>query len=150
MFGQRFREIGMDAVANDAPPPAEVYAAAVRDGRVWVAELDGSVVGYVWAIQVGGRPHLEQISVRPEAGGRGVGQALVAAVLTWAEAGGATSITLSTFTEVAWNGPWYTRQGFEALADDQLDDALRALRAHEAEFGLDVTARAVMRARLPR
>ena len=145
--GERFRAVGMDAVADDDPFGDEVGLAAVRAGRAWVAELDGEVVGYALAIQLGGdpgRPHLEQVSVVPEAGGRGAGAALVEAVAAWAAARG-PMLTLSTFRDVAWNGPWYRSLGFEPIPEEDLDEVLRDQRAHEAAEGLDVSARCFMR-----
>ena len=145
--GERFRAVGMDDVADDEPFGDDVGLAAVRAGRAWVAELDGEVVGYALAIDLGddvGRPHLEQVSVVPEAGGRGVGAALVAAVVGWAADRG-PELTLSTFRDVAWNGPWYRSLGFEPIPEPELDGALLTLRDVEAAEGLDVGARWFMR-----
>jgi GNAT superfamily N-acetyltransferase len=142
--GERFRTIGMDAIADDDPPPAADLVAAVDDGRLWVAELDGSVVGYVLAVDLDGWPHLEQVSVHPDAAGRGVGRALVEQVATWAQGRGPW-LTLSTFRDVAWNAPWYGRLGFEVVPEVELDDRLRDVRRHEHELGLDVSARVIMR-----
>ena len=148
--GARFREVGMGSIADDEPLPEGELRAAAADGRLWVADLDGVVVGYVLAVLLAdGAPHLEQVSVRPEAGGRGVGEALVRTVEAWARTTARPEVlTLSTFRDVPWNGPWYERLGYEVVPDDELDDALRAVQAHEAELGLDVTARAILRHRL--
>jgi len=146
--GERFRAVGMDDIADDDPFPEEVLLAAVADGRLWVAELGGAVVGYALGERVGpagAQHHLEQVSVVPEAGGRGVGAALVEAVADWARAAGAPSLTLATFRDLPWNGPWYQRLGFATVPDAELDEALRAVRAHEAELGLDVAQRVCMR-----
>lgn len=162
--GERFREVGMDDIADDEPLADEVLHEAVEQGRLWVAELDGEVVGYALGVVLGARSsdvpgveagpvegavqhHLEQVSVLPAAGGRGVGAALVDAVATWAWAEGAGSLTLSTFRDLPWNGPWYARLGFEVVPDDELDALLRGVLAHEAEAGIDVSARVCMRLR---
>ena len=141
--GARFRAIGMDGVADDPPIDEAVLAAAAAEGRLWVAVTDGTVVGYALAVDLGGdasRPHLEQVSVVPEASGRGIGAALVEAVAAWARGRG-PMLTLSTFRDVAWNGPWYASLGFAPVEEPELDEALLAARAHEAEAGLDVDAR---------
>ncbi len=146
--GERFREVGMGDIADDEPIPEDVLLAALGDGRLWVAELDGQVVGYALGERLGldgAQHHLEQVSVVPEAGGRGVGAALVEAVAAWARAEGGASLTLTTFRDLPWNAPWYERLGFAAVPDAELDDALRAVRDHEAELGLDVSARVCMR-----
>lgn len=146
--GARFREVGMDDIADDEPLPDGLLLDALRDGRLWVAELGGEVVGYALGIRIGpgGRQHhLEQVSVVPDAGGRGVGAALVEAVAAWARAAGGTSLTLATFRALPWNAPWYERLGFEAVPDAELDGPLREVRDHEAAIGLDVTERVCMR-----
>ena len=143
--GERFRAIGMDDIADDDPEqPPEVVAAAVDDGRLWVAEVDGAVVGYALALDLDGQPHLEQVSVLPEHSGFGVGRALIDRVAAWAAAQGGDSLTLSTFRDVPWNGPLYAHLGFRFLEEEELDDTFVALRAHEADLGLDISIRAVM------
>jgi GNAT superfamily N-acetyltransferase len=168
--GARFRDVGMDAVADDPPPPPEVYAEAIRLGHLWGAELDPPVegvdvrVGYAWALVLDadgrstagrrddppGQHHLEQISVVPEAGGLGVGAALMATVIGWARDDGGESLTLSTFRDLRFNAPWYARFGFDVVPAGEVesDPRWRELRRHEAAAGLDVEARVVMRLRL--
>lgn len=145
--GDRFRDVGMDAVADDDPPDRDEYESAMANGRLWVAELGGELVGYVWARDLDGQPHLEQISVLPEVGGRGVGVALVKQVVAWAAAQGGSSLTLSTFRDVPWNGPWYRRLGFADIDVEEVvtGERWRGLRAHEVELGLDIEVRTIMR-----
>jgi len=141
--GERFRTVGLDAVADDPPLTPDVYARAIADDAVWVAEDGAEAIGYAWVIDLGGQTHLEQLSVVDDRQGRGVGGALLDEVVRWAAAGGAASITLSTFRDVAFNGPWYRRHGFVDVADP--DERFVALRRHEAESGLDISARVIMR-----
>jgi GNAT superfamily N-acetyltransferase len=149
--GSRYREVGMHDVADDEPPPDTEYWAAMDAGLLWVAEVEaeGRTVGYAWAVDLDGQPHLEQLSVLPEVEGHGIGSALLEVVARWAAGTGAGSLTLSTFREVPWNSPWYARRGFEVLPAVGLDSRLLAVRHHEAERGLDVDARVVMRRTLP-
>ncbi|WP_410813529.1 hypothetical protein [Micromonospora sp. 067-2] len=63
----------------------------------------------------------------------------------WARERGARALTLATFTEVVWNGPYYGRCGFRQLDDSELTPGLRAVRAGEAAHGLDRWPRATMR-----
>lgn len=162
--GERFRSVGLDAIADDDPFPDDVLADAVAERRLWVAVLGGDLVGYAFGDLLPGggggsasaspsaavRPHLEQVSVLPEAGGRGVGAALVGEVAAWARAVGGEALTLTTFRDLAWNRPWYERLGFTVVPEVDLDGALRSVRAHEAELGIDVAPRVVMRLDLGR
>ncbi len=147
--GELFRGIGMDDIADAEPPALVVYEQARAAGHLWVATCRGEVVGYVLALRLGGQPHLEQLSVHPAHSRRGLGAALVGMVTAWAAALGARDVTLSTFRDVPWNGPYYQRLGFEVLDETAWTRALQAVRAHEAAEGLDVSSRVIMRLRIP-
>ena len=104
-------------------------------------------VGFARVDEVGGQAHLEQLSVQPDFGGRGIGRSLVEAALDAARSRGYPSMTLCTFADVPFNAPFYASCGFEEFA--QPGPALAALRIHEAQLGLDdLGRRIVMRIRL--
>ncbi|MET7367501.1 GNAT family N-acetyltransferase [Streptomyces sp. NPDC005566] len=149
--GEPFRAVGMPAVADDDPPPLALLENYRRSGRCWVSadETTDLPVGYLIADRVDGAAHIEQISVDPAAARRGVGRALIDHLTDWAEAEGLTALTLTTFAEVPWNAPYYTRLGFRTLAEDELGDGLRGIRSQEAEHGLDRWPRVCMRRDLP-
>lgn len=140
--GEPFRSLDMDFVADDEPPSAADLAIVVDAGQAWVGEVDGVVVGYALAAIVDGDVHLEQVSVHPDHHGNGHGRALIEHVVRWADALGSPAVTLTTFVEVPWNGPYYERLGFTYLSD--LPPGLAALRAQEAARGLDRSPRAAM------
>jgi GNAT superfamily N-acetyltransferase len=142
--GERFRSIGLDVIADDDPPSPEQLRRHVADGTAWVAESDGRVAGYATASVVDGDGHLDQVSVLGSAAGRGVGRALVARVEQWTRDAGLPAVTLTTFRDVAWNGPYYERLGFTTLAEDDLGPELAAIRRFEIEAGLDVMPRVAM------
>ncbi|WP_399084053.1 GNAT family N-acetyltransferase [Streptomyces sp. BBFR2] len=144
--GAPFREVGMAAVADDEPPTTETLSAALRAGRLLVADAgDGApdgLAGYLMWEPVDGATHIEQVSVAPAYAHRRIGQALIDRA---AHDGGDRPLTLTTFRDVPWNAPYYTRLGFRPLPDAELTPGLRALRAHEAELGLDRWPRLCMR-----
>lgn len=139
--GEVFRTLGMDAVADDEPLRPAQLRAFVDDGRAWVAERDGTVAGYLIAAVVDGCGHVEQVSVDPASAGRRIGAALVERADAWANG----ALTLTTFRDVPWNGPYYERLGFRWLADDEIGPELRAIREAEATHGLDRWPRGCMR-----
>lgn len=143
--GELFREIGMSEIADDAPPAVEDLAAAAA---VLVAEVDGEVVGYARIEVLDGHAHLEQLSVLPSHGGRGIGTALLDAVAQWAQDRGDGEVTLTTFRDVAFNAPLYARRGYEPIADDDLAPQLVEQMRREAAHGLDPATRVAMRRRL--
>src|SRR4051812_33822331 len=83
--GERFRDVGLPAVADDDPASIGVLNEYATDGRSWVAVDDaGTPVGYVIVDVVDGNAHIEQVSVHPDDQGTGVGRALVERVRVWA------------------------------------------------------------------
>ncbi|MEU2747078.1 GNAT family N-acetyltransferase [Streptomyces collinus] len=148
--GAPFRDLGMPEIADDEPPALDVLEHYRRAGRCWVVTSgpqDGPVA-YLLAEPVDGALHIEQISVHPRAARRGVGRALLAHAADRAREEGLTSLTLTTFTDVPWNAPYYERLGFRPLPDEDLTPGLRAIRATEAAHGLDRWPRVCMRAPL--
>ena len=75
------------------------------------------------------------MSVRPTAGHQGRGRALVEAVCSWAAANGYPAVTLTTFRDVPWNAPFYSKLGFRELTE--LTPGLEAIRSHERAIGDD-------------
>jgi len=144
--GRQFVEVGMPEIADDDPPSAATLAVHAAAGRSWVA-LDGTgtPIGYVLVDAVDGSAHVEQVSVRPDRQGAGVGRALIDHVRSWAQAAGMRAVTLTTFRDVPWNAPLYEHLGFRALAEPEIGPELRAVRDAETAHGLDPDLRVCMR-----
>ncbi|MEE4494846.1 MULTISPECIES: GNAT family N-acetyltransferase [unclassified Streptomyces] len=148
--GEPFRTLGMSCVADDDPPPLELLNGYREAGRAWVTTgPDNRPLGYLIADEVDGSAHVEQVSVHPSAARRGLGSALIDHVAGWAAAGGLSALTLTTFSHVPWNAPYYARLGFRVLTESELSDGLRKIRAEEAEHGLDRWPRVCMRRDVP-
>ncbi|WP_067702777.1 GNAT family N-acetyltransferase [Nocardia jejuensis] len=144
--GEPFRDIGMIEIADDAPPSLEVLEEHRRDGRAWVAVDDSDTpVAYLISEVVDDTEHIAQVSVHPAVARRGIGRDLIDHLSEHARATGLPALTLTTFTEVPWNAPYYARLGFRVIEDDELTPGLTKIRAREAEFGLDRWPRTVMR-----
>ncbi|WJY41472.1 GNAT family N-acetyltransferase [Streptomyces sp. P9-2B-2] len=147
--GEPFRGLGMATVADDEPPPLELLTEFQRAGRALAAYeeagpgggLRGPVAYLLWE-PVDGCTHIEQVSVHPDQAHRGIGRALIDRA---ERDGGHVALTLTTFTEVPWNTPYYARIGFRTLPEAELTPGLRAIRAHEAALGLDRWPRVAMR-----
>ena len=106
----------------------------------------GAPVGFAAISVVDEAAHLAQLSVDAAFGRRGVGRGLLAAVIGWARRGGLPAVTLTTFRDVPWNGPFYRRYGFVDLDEADLTPGLRDIRAHEiAEKPDEIAPRVPMR-----
>ena len=110
-------EHGLDpSFANDMA----VGLAALRrsgwpgDGEgLWMAELDGRVVGAITLRGVGaGLARLGHLALMPEARGSGAGRRLVATVVAAARAAGYERLELMTFSDLATARELYRREGF--------------------------------------
>ncbi|MEZ4709250.1 MAG: GNAT family N-acetyltransferase [Caldilineaceae bacterium] len=88
--------------------------------------------------------HLHEIDVHPHYARQGLGRRLIEHIADWARARGFTALTLTTFSDVPWNGPYYQRLGFRNLDLATLSSALQAVRQGEAEAGLPMTKRICM------
>ncbi len=145
--GERFREFDDPRIAQRADDPpywADGLLGAITENRAWVALDDNrSVIGFAVAWTVDGEGHLDEVAVTPEHGRRGVGRALVAAVVAWSSTQQLPAITLTTFRDVPWNRPYYEKLGFRIVT--AISPALQSLLDEQATWGLDPSLRVVMR-----
>ncbi|MDO3649651.1 GNAT family N-acetyltransferase [Nocardia mangyaensis] len=147
--GAPFAEIGMHAVAEDEPPPREVLRDFIAEGRAWVwPDADDRPIGYLVLSLVDGQPHIDQVSIDPAHAGQRIGKRLIDHAVRWSKDRGLHEITLTTFIQVPWNGPYYERLGFTYIDPADEPPGLRAIRATESANGLDDWPRACMRADL--
>ena len=103
-------------------------------------------VGYLLTEIVDGCAHVEQVSVLPRMRGRRIGGGLVEHLAGWARDRRLPALTLTTYRDVPWNGPYWVRLGFRELIE--LPPGLRAIRDAETARGLDVWPRLAMRREL--
>ncbi len=143
--GEVFRTVGLDAIADQEPDDPVTLRGHIADGTAWVAERDGDVIGYAVASTVDGHAHLGQVSVIRAAQGFGVGRSLIDRVERWGREQRSGSITLTTFADVPWNGPYYARLGYEPLPPSELTPGLAVIRANETAAGIDLLPRIAMR-----
>jgi GNAT superfamily N-acetyltransferase len=144
--GRRFRDLGMDEIADDDPPAHDLLVAHIHNASAWVVvDSSGAAVGYALASMVDDEGHLDQVSVAEHAGRRGVGAALIKHVVDWSRDHGASSVTLTTFRDVAFNGPYYRSLGFVDVPEAQCGPELLAIRHNEQDLGLDIAPRVAMR-----
>ncbi len=78
---------------------------------------------------------MEQLSVLPEHCRRGHGRALVEAAKNEARRRGYEWLSLRTYAEVPWNGPFYARAGF--VETKPVSDFHKHLAEVEERLGLD-------------
>ncbi|MGW4895047.1 GNAT family N-acetyltransferase [Kitasatospora sp. NPDC004240] len=143
--GRCFRDIGMPEIADDEPLPLDELARYQREGLAWAAvDESDTPVAYLVADHVDGNLHVEQVSVHPDHAHRRIGRSLLEHLAERAAARHVPALTLTTFTDVPWNAPYYARCGFHPLDDHRLSPAQRDIRTREAAHGLDRWPRVFM------
>lgn len=146
--GKLFREHGHGDVADNPPTDMPFILSCARFGTVLVAEHDGELAGFALAASFDRCAHLYEVSVSRDHQGHGIGRKLVTAVCQWATEKDYQAITLSTFTDLPWNAPFYATLGFQMVPAGDYSPALRLLTGREEGSGLDMSRRCIMRKEL--
>lgn len=144
--GRMFAAIGMHRVADDPPLALSVLREHARRHEAWVwCDANDLPVAYALAVPLDGAMHIEQVSVDPAQSGRGIGRRLIDHIGMTARRQGIRALTLTTFTNVPWNGPYYERLGFASIPQSALSPGLAEIRRIETARGLDQWPRTCMR-----
>jgi GNAT superfamily N-acetyltransferase len=138
----QFRATPYAALADDDLVSAEID---LDREHVWVAvDQHDHPIAFAIVHLLGDSVHLHEIDVHPRYARLGLGRRLIAVVADWARERGATALTLTTFGDVPWNGPYYARLGFRTLDVKTLNPALQAVRQAEADAELPMAQRICM------
>ena len=144
--GEMFSGLGLNDDTLDSSFPIDDLIRLVGMKQAWVAcTEDDRPVGMVFASVREGAVYVEELDVMPEFGRRGLGSRLLNCVCDWAREQRCAEVTLSTFRDVPWNGPFYRKHGFRDLQPAEWTPGMWAIREQEAQLGLRVDARVFMR-----
>ncbi|MEO0607480.1 MAG: GNAT family N-acetyltransferase [Pseudomonadota bacterium] len=130
--------------------PADVFAVEIPSANVFAARNQhGWAVGFALVRLRGSGLYLDQVSVHPDHGQKGIGRALVIRVLTEAEARKLPHVSLSTFRDLPWNGPFYASMGFREIPTERLEPYMKDIEEAQRPF-MDVSERCFMRRKVRR
>jgi ribosomal protein S18 acetylase RimI-like enzyme len=129
-----FRTAGMEL-------PAVPYTEDDLAGAKAVFVAGRPPIGFVHVDEVDGLAHVTEIAVIPKWMRQGIGSRLLDRACEWAREHEYPAMTLTTFADVSWNAPYYAARGFVEVVE--LTPGLAALRAREAELGLDEVGRRI-------
>lgn len=132
---------GMASIPESIPAP--VLADAIGQTMLPVVTDETGAIGFALTRVYRKTLYLDQISVDPVHGQRGLGRALMYHVFALAEEHRLTSVTLSTFRDIPWNGPFYRQLGFQELPRRKMTHWMLDIEAAQAET-LDITQRCFM------
>jgi GNAT superfamily N-acetyltransferase len=112
LFAQDPDLAGLDP--DDTWTPEEL-ARLIRKGHCLVAHVGEDMAGFLVAEPFRRELHIWEMDVHPRFQQRGIGAGLVRAAQIDARNTGFKALTLTTFRDLAWNAPFYTRLGFEEV-----------------------------------
>ena len=109
----------------------------IASGLAWVAETEHQrVVGFLVAMTTGTSMHIVEMDVLPSHGRQGIGGQLLEHAVGQCTVMGLREVTLTTFSRVPWNAPFYSKHGFHVVDDLGYYPHLGEMLRHETARGL--------------
>jgi len=140
-----FRDVGLAWLADGETMDPDALSAMCRNGTLWVAvdDLD-EPVGFLAAHELDGKFYIAEVSVSLSHQRQGLGGRLIAAAVDHAKASGFGEITLTTYRDLPWNGPYYSRLGFVEIDPGEAAPGHVEKLGAEAQAGHDPSRRCIM------
>lgn len=139
---------GFPELLAEPPTGARAFRAFARRCAVIVAQTRVEPVAYAAIAPLDRFLHLKELAVDPAHGRRGIGSAIVAAIVAEAARAGHAGVSLSTFRDVPFNAPFYAARGFEELPLEAAPEALKRAFEEEIPPGIRPETRLLMLRRL--
>jgi GNAT superfamily N-acetyltransferase len=145
----RFLETPYAFLADAKPLPLDFLQQRFQVGQVWVAANQQDILmGFAVTREVDDTLYLQEIDVEPKYGQKGIGCALVETVRAWAKLSNYDGMSLSTFRDIPWNAPFYSKLGFHILDESELTAGFQKIRRQEHKAGLPISERVIMHCEL--
>jgi len=135
---------GLKGVAGTHTIPVDRLQRYIRKGHCLVTHVDKVMTGFVVSEPFQRELHIWELDVHPDHQRKGIGAGLMRACMVDARNSGFKAVTLTTFRDVPWNAPFYTRLGFEEVSALDAHPRLAAELALEADHGLPIERRCAM------
>ena len=148
---QAFRSIDeLGWLADAATMTVDRHRQLIALSTCWVAvDAQARPMGFLSAERHGSDFHIYELSVKQSVQGQGWGRRLVETAMEYARLNQLACVTLTTFTQVPWNAPFYRRLGFEVTAGATLGKRLADILAQEYGCGFEPESRCAMSWRVP-
>lgn len=120
---------------DDTVPVAQLQQ-GLDDGLLWVARQQETTVGFTLSTVHEEYLHLLEVAVHPDWGRQGIGRRLVSHVIEQAQQRNLSGVTLTTFRDLDFNGPFYASLGFVEIPVGQQSITIANLVAAEQAAGM--------------
>ena len=107
-------------LADDYDEPL-IFQQRLALGNIYIVSEDETAIGLIAAYPMDNTIYIAEVAVHSDHQGKGLGQILLKAVFRWTterakyEGKPQARVSLTTYPDVPWNGPWYKKFGFEEL-----------------------------------
>ena len=147
---QLFRQSAYPWIADEPNGMSETLMVECQDEwRLWVATgADDRPIGFAAYTCLDDQVWLGELSVHPDHARRRIGAALIAAAERFYGRRGARRMTLTTFSDIPWNAPYYGRLGFSVIPSLEAESFLACQIEKELEWGVPTGSRVAMQKRL--
>ena len=140
-----FRDAGLSWLADGDTMDASMLSTLCGQGTLWVAvDLGDKPVGFLAGQEFDGQFYIAEVSVALSHQRQGIGARLVGVAVAHAKALGLKAVTLTTYRDLAWNGPFYARLGFIEVDPAEAAPGHRKKLRLEAKAGHDPARRCLM------
>ncbi|MCV6574337.1 MAG: GNAT family N-acetyltransferase [Cohaesibacter sp.] len=115
------------------------------NGLGWCAKTSNSIVaGFVIAHPRENILHIDELSVHADYQRQGIGSALLLHLIAQAKQKNFDAVSLTTYSDIAWNGPFYHRYGFVSFCETERPSWLSDLLNKEIRSGASASTRIAM------
>ncbi len=129
--------------------PLDILRTALKQGLLLVAIENGDTpIGFAACAVIENYLHLLEIDVASRMQHKGIGSLLLNKVIDIAIERGLVGVSLTTFSHLPWNAPWYKKKGFTRIISAELPAFLAEILKEEAARGLNPDNRVAMRKKL--
>jgi ribosomal protein S18 acetylase RimI-like enzyme len=135
---------GLESLSSKPVNSVEQLQRYIRKSHCLVAHVDQAMAGFLVNQPFSRELHIWELSVDPAFHRRGIGAGLVRACQIDAHNTGFKALTLTTFRDVEWNGPFYRQLGFDEVTALDAHPRLANELALEADNGMPMDRRCAM------
>jgi ribosomal protein S18 acetylase RimI-like enzyme len=138
-------ESGLEWLADSDTLSESILICLISLGTVWIAQTEaGQVIGFICTEEFDEELHIWELSVHADFQRKGIGKRLIQEAYKHASSLGLSALTLTTFSDVSWNAPWYAQLGFQ-IVSTSAEQRLRQLLDAEVKHGLPASRQVAMR-----